>query len=106
MLIAAVDDDFDELTPHPGLVDHRVSSADPLYADIDAGYQTPFVNPSRVDATPRTIEVAVTDDDSAVILIDESSSGTPLLKGFTPGPFLYALSHQSPTRRCDPYLER
>ncbi len=81
VLITATDDDFDELTPHPGLVDHRVSSVDPLYDDIDTGYQTPFINPSRVDATPRTVEVAVTDDDTAAIVIEESSSGTPLLEG-------------------------
>ncbi len=97
VLIVAVDDDFDELTPHPGMVDHRVSSADPLYADIDAGYQTPFVNPSRADATPRTIEVAVTDDDTAVILIDESSNGAPVLEGSSQVRF-YTLSLTSRPR--------
>jgi hypothetical protein len=81
VLIRAIDDDLDEDQIHPGAVDHAVSSGDPKYNDVPAGYQTPFTNPSRVDPDPRTVDAQVTDNDLAAVVITDSSDGSPLVEG-------------------------
>lgn len=86
--IYAVNDNFEEDDLHFGLVTHNVSSSDPNYNDVPAGYQTPFegnrkvgaINP-ETDGKARTIEVAVNDNDLAAVNLEVIGDAPPLLEG-------------------------
>lgn len=68
--VTAVDDDYDEPTPHAGLITHTVASADPFYA-ILAGSQ------------PGDVALAISDNDSVGIAV---TAGTLALREGLPGP--------------------
>jgi hypothetical protein len=58
--VTAVDDDIDEIDPHPGVVTHAVTSADPLYSPLTIG----------------DVTADVTDDDTVGVTVTPTSGLT------------------------------